>query len=313
MRFTRWLAWLLVLVAQPVWAQVSSGLPLLEQRLAALAVENPGEYGFAAMDLATGQTVGFNDHRPFPMASTMKIAVAATYLSQVDAGRRSLDDTIGGVSARTLMDQMITRSSNQATDQLLAALGGPAVVDGWLRAQGLTGIRVDRTIAQLLSDRRDLQDIRDSSTPTAMLGLLRLVDSGDALTPQSRALLIDMMRRCSTGSNRMRALLPYGARVEHKTGTLNGYTSDVGFLTLPDGRRIAVALFARYGSNRAGVIATAARAVYDGFAANPVAGLPIRQAQVPSRPWATSTPVPGAAGTGLSADIPAVRASASPH
>jgi D-alanyl-D-alanine carboxypeptidase len=51
--------------------------------------------------------------------------------------------------------------------------------------------------------------------------------------------------------------------VEHKTGTLSGYTGDVGFLTRPDGRRIAVAFFARGGSNRPAVIATAARAIYD--------------------------------------------------
>ena len=77
------------------------------------------------------------------------------------------------------------------------------------------------------------------------------------------------MSRCQTGKNRMRALLPSWARVEHKTGTLNGYTGDVGFLTTPEGRRIAVAFFARGGSNRPAVIATAARAIYDAFEAEP--------------------------------------------
>jgi beta-lactamase class A len=63
----------------------------------------------------------------------------------------------------------------------------------------------------------------------------------------------------------MRALLPDGTRVEHKTGTLNGYTSDVGFITLPNGRRLAVAFFARSTPNRPRTIATAAKAIYDGF------------------------------------------------
>ena len=74
------------------------------------------------------------------------------------------------------------------------------------------------------------------------------------------------MARCQTGKNRMRALLPAWARVEHKTGTLNGYASDVGYVTLHDGRRIAIAIFARGGSNRPATIAWAARAIYDGFA-----------------------------------------------
>jgi beta-lactamase class A len=269
MRFVALLAWLFAFVAQPAWAQVSPRLQSLEQRLAAMAAENPGEYGIAALDLATGETVSFNGDEPFPMASTMKIAVAAAYLAEVDAGRRSLDETVGGRSALSLMDAMIVRSDNRATDLLMNTLGGPAAIDGWMRGHGLTDIRVDRTIARLLSDRRDLRDIRDSSTPTAMLGLLRVIDSRTALRPESRHLLLDMMRRCATGSNRIRGILPPGATVEHKTGTLNNYTGDVGYLTTPGGRRIAVAFFARGGSNRPAVIATAARAIYDAFAGEP--------------------------------------------
>jgi beta-lactamase class A len=245
----------------------SSGLQALQQRLALTASENAGEYGIAAMDLLSGATVSFNGNVPFPMASTVKVAVAATYLSQVDAGRRSLSDMSGGASASQLMELMLTRSDNRATDQLLAMLGGPRVVDQWLRAHDLAGIRVDRTIAQLLAAQRDLRDVRDSSTPLAMLRLLQMLDTGDVLSPDSRARLLDMMSRCRTGSNRIRALLPPGTRVEHKTGTLTGYTGDVGFLTTPTGRRIAVAFFARGGSNRPAVIATAARAIYDAFAA----------------------------------------------
>jgi beta-lactamase class A len=267
MRFVAWFAWLLAVVAQPAWAQTAPHLQPLEHRLAALARENPGEYGIAALDLATGETVAFNGGMAFPMASTMKIAVAAAYLAEVDAGRRGLDDMIGDTSARALMEAMLIHSNNRATDQLIATLGGPAAIDGWLRAHRLTGIRVDRTIAQLLSDRRDLNDIRDSSTPTAMLGLLRLINAGPALSANSRAVLLDMMRRCATGSNRIAGILPPGATVEHKTGTLSGYTGDVGFLTTPEGRRIAVVFFARGGSNRPAVIATAARAIYDSLGA----------------------------------------------
>jgi beta-lactamase class A len=268
MRVFAVLTWAAIFLAQPAAAEVSPRLQLLEQRLAAMASENPGEYGIAALDLATGRSISFNGNEAFPMASTMKIAVAAAYLAEVDAGRRSLDDDIGGTSAGKLMDAMITRSDNRATDLLLATLGGPGPVDRWLRAHGLEGIRIDRTIAQLLSARRDLRDVRDSSTPTAMLGLLRLIASDDALTPQSRALLLDMMARCRTGSNRIRGILPPGARVENKTGTLSGYTGDVGYLISPTGQRIAVAFFARGGENRPAVIATAARMIYDGFSAD---------------------------------------------
>jgi beta-lactamase class A len=285
----------LVAFAQPVAAQAPSQLRPLEQRLAQLATENPGDFGFAALDLATGEMVAFNGDRAFPMASTMKIAVAAAYLAEVDAGRRRLDETIGGATALSLMETMLIRSNNHSTDVLIATLGGPEAVHNWLRVHRLSGIRVDRNIARLLADRRDLYDVRDSSTPVAMLQLLRLIDSGNALTPRSRALLLDMMRRCATGRNRIRGLMPPGALVEHKTGTLNGYTGDVGYLTLPDQRRIAVVFFARGGDNRPAVISTAARAIYDGFGgegqglAAPLGGR-VTQAST----WQQVTPAPDA-------------------
>jgi beta-lactamase class A len=285
MRLFTCLAFLLALVAQPASAQVSTGLLPLQQRLAALATENSGEYGIGALDLQTGEMVTWNGDRAFPMASTMKIAVAAAYLAEVDAGRRSLNETIGAATAMSLLESMLIHSNNQSTDILIATLGGPAAVDRWLRVNRLSGIRVDRNIARLLADRRDLYDVRDSSTPVAMLHLLRLIDSGDALTPRSRALLLDIMRRCATGRNRIRGLMPPEAMVEHKTGTLNNYTSDVGFLTRPDGRRIAVVFFARGGENRPAVISTAARAIYDdvsGGAGQGLAGLGGRAIQASS-------------------------------
>jgi beta-lactamase class A len=268
MRLLAVLAWLLALVAQPAAAASSPELVSLEQQLASLVAGKSGEYGIAALDLKTGKTVSINGDVAFPMASTVKLAVAAAYLTQVDHGRRTLDQRIAGRSAYSLIEAMLVHSDNYATDLLIRNLGGPKTVQQWVSWHGLTGISVDRTIAQLLRDRRDLRDTRDSSTPLAMIELLKKIELGNVLKPQSRSFLQTMMARCITGSNRIRALLPAGTRVEHKTGTLTGLTDDVGFITLPDGRRIAVAIFARYGTNRPRTIAEAARAIYDGFAAS---------------------------------------------
>ena len=223
------------------------------------------DVGIAALDLNSGEKVSIKGNTPFPMASTVKVAVAALYLAQVDHGRRSLDDTINGYSARGLMARMLIHSDNRATDMLLKDLGGPRVLHDWLQDNGVTGLRVDRTIAQLLSDKRDLWDRRDSSTPTAMVDLLRRIYKAELIKPSSRNYLLDLMSRCETGKNRMKAMLPFGTPVEHKTGTLNGLADDVGFITLPDGRRIAVAIFARGGADRPRTIAETARAIYDGF------------------------------------------------
>ncbi|QNN64082.1 serine hydrolase [Sphingomonas rhizophila] len=263
---TRIVAFLLsfLLLAAPAAAEAPFRLQPLEQRLQAIANINPGNIGIAALDLTSGEMVSVHGDEPFPMASTVKVAIAAAYLTQVEHGRRSLDDRIEGRSVRSLMEAMLIRSDNAATDIILRNLGGPKAMQEWLTFHRLEGLRVDRSIARLLADRRDLRDVRDSSTPKAMVNLLARLDQG-ILQPQSRTYLLDLMARCATGKNRMRGLLPSGTPVAHKTGTLNGLTTDVGFITLPDGRRVAVALFARSGVNRPMTLAQAARSIYDGF------------------------------------------------
>jgi beta-lactamase class A len=264
MRVSAVLVALFAFLAQPAAAASSPNLASLEQRLSAMVAGSSADVGIAALDLTTGETVSIKGATPCPMASTVKVAVAALYLSQVDHGRRSLDDTISGVSARSLMKRMLIHSDNRATDMLIRDLGGPTAIHNWLQQNGVSGLRVDRTIAQLLSARRDLWDRRDSSTPTAMVDFLKRIYRAELIRPASRDYLLDLMAQCQTGKNRMKALLP-GVPVEHKTGTLDGLTDDVGFITMPDGHRIAVAIFARGGTNRPRTIAEAARAIYDGF------------------------------------------------
>src|SRR6478736_6498302 len=265
MRFIAYFLSLLALVAQPAFAASSPSLISLEQQLSSLVASKSADVGIAALDLNTGETVSIKGNTPFPMASTVKVAIAALYLAQVDHGRRSLDDTINGASARSLMARMLIHSDNRATDILLKDLGGPDAVHDWLQDNGVSGLRVDRTISQLLSSKRDLWDRRDSSTPVAMVDFLKRLYKAELIKPESRNYLLDLMARCETGKNRMKAMLPYGTPVEHKTGTLDGLTDDVGFITLPDGRRVAVAIFARGGTNRPRTIAETTRAIYDGF------------------------------------------------
>ena len=265
MRFIALFLSLLALAAQPAVAASSPSMSSLEQQLASLVANTSADVGIAALDLSTGETVSIKGNTPFPMASTVKVAVAALYLAQVDHGRRSLDDTINGVPARSLIRRMLVHSDNRSTDILLNDLGGPRAVHDWLQDNGVSGLRVDRNIADLLRSKRDLWDYRDSSTPVAMIDLLRRIYKAELIKPESRNYLLDLMAQCQTGRNRMKALLPFGTPVEHKTGTLNGLTDDVGFITLPDGRRVAVAIFARGGRDRPRTIAESARAIYDGF------------------------------------------------
>ena len=265
MRFFAVLLSLLAIVATPATAAASPDLVSVEQQLSAMLAGTSADVGIAAVDLNTGESISIKGNTPFPMASTVKVAIAALYLSQVDHGQKTLDDKISGQPVRKLMAKMLIYSDNHAADMLFKDVGGPHAVHTWLVQNGIHGVRVDRMIAQLLADKRDLWDHRDSSTPMGMIELLKRIYKADIISPKSRNYLLDLMAQCHTGRNRMKWLLPAGTPVEHKTGTLNGLSDDVGFITMPDGHRIAVAIFARGGSNRPRTIAEAARTIYDGF------------------------------------------------
>jgi beta-lactamase class A len=265
MRFIGILLSLLAFVAVPATAASSPDLVTVEQQLSAMLADSSADVGIAALDLNTGETISIKGDTPFPMASTVKVAIAALYLSQVDHGQKTLDDSIHGQPVRTLMNKMLIYSDNHAADILFKDVGGPRAVHHYLTTNGIHGVRVDRTIAQLLADKRDLWDARDSSTPKGMIELLKRIYKAEIISPRSRDYLLGVMAKCHTGKNRMKWLLPAGTPVEHKTGTLNGLSDDVGFISMPDGHRIAVAIFARGGSDRPRTIAEAARTIYDGF------------------------------------------------
>ena len=91
MRLIAILCWLLAFIAQPAWAASSPRLQSLEQQLAFLVAGSPGDVGVAALDLRSGELVSINGDEPFPMASTVKVAIAANYLAQVEHGGRSLE------------------------------------------------------------------------------------------------------------------------------------------------------------------------------------------------------------------------------
>ena len=267
-----------------------------EQRIAELADGSNGRIGIAAMDLSSGEMVTVLGDQLFPMASTSKIAVAATYLEMVEQGKYSLTSEFPllipirsakfsskaapvrkgkYMPAIDLIEIMITRSSNPATDALLAAVGGPEKVNDWMRRQGINDFSIDRDIATLVRDDGEYNpaewiDPRDAATPKAMVRLLQGLYRGDFLSDQSRRVLLGAMSRTVTGKRRIVANMPMNARVSHKTGSLNNTSSDIGIIEAPDGRVIAVAIYVTgQGTrrNREARIAALARALYDGFTA----------------------------------------------
>lgn len=265
-----------------------------ERQIVRLADGANGRIGVAVLDLATGQEFSVLGDQRFPMASTSKIAIAATYMEGVEQGRWSLSSEFPllipvrsapfssvkapvrrgkHLQASQLIELMITRSSNSATDALLAAVGGPEAVNDWMRRAGIEEFQLTRDIATLVRDDGEIDparavDLRDSATPRAMTELLAGLYQGRWLSKSSRQVILGAMERCITGKRRIPALLPAGAFVAHKTGSLNNTSSDIGIVRTPDGKAFAVAIYVTGQGARLARehrIAQIARAVYSGY------------------------------------------------
>lgn len=213
-----------------------------------------------------------------------------------------LDDPGVSLSVRNLLELMLLISDNSATDVVMRTAGGAAAVSTRMRDVGATGIRVDRPTIRLIGDWTGVADVsdttppvqyremaravpdsarkvaasafnadpRDTSTPEAMARLLEKIWRGQILSPASTQLLLDIMRRSTTGADRLKGMLPPGTEISHKTGTIGGTTNDVGIISLPDGAGHVVAVvFVRASDKpvpeRERAIAQIARAVYDYF------------------------------------------------
>ncbi|MEZ5927931.1 MAG: class A beta-lactamase [Parvularculaceae bacterium] len=206
------------------------------------------------------------------------------------------------LSVANLIELMLTESDNTATDMLMSISGGPEGATAWLREKGVKEQRVDRTVAEIyrdffglpdepvidLFDAMDAEELaaidragglpnaaydaspKDTTTPRAMAALLKTIAEEKALSEEHTEFLLGVMARCRTGEGRLKAQLPEGARVAHKTGTIGGSVNDVGIVTLPDGRRFVIAAYIKQSAAdipaREAAIAEAARAVYDYFA-----------------------------------------------
>lgn len=265
-----------------------------EKTIARLADGSVGRIGVAAVDLATGQEISILGDQRFPMASTSKIAIAAVFLEGVEKGKWSLTSEFplmiptaskkystavapvragDYLPAIDLIELMITRSSNPATDALLKVVGGPQVVNAWARRNGIREFSLDRDIATLVRDDGEFDpathiDRRDSATPRAMVDLLAGLYQGRFLASSSREILLGAMSRTRTGVRRIKGMMPADAQVLHKTGSLNNTSSDIGIVKMPDGRAFAVAIYVTgQGSRgeREARIAAIARALYDGY------------------------------------------------
>jgi len=236
--------------------------PRGEGALARIEAGLGGRLGVAAVNLRTGARLSRRADERFAMCSTFKWTLAALVLAEVDAGRAKLAEAIrvgkadllphspvtetrvaaGTMTLGELCAAAIEVSDNAAANLLLRRVGGPAALTAFLRRTGDPVTRLDRTETALNENRPG--DPRDTTTPAAMVGSMRRLLFGAALSAHSRAVLQGWMRASTTGLDRLRGGLPRGWIAGDKSGTGNGAYNDVAFaLPRRGGRPLLIACY----------------------------------------------------------------------
>ena len=179
-----------------------------------------------------------------------------------------------------LLTRALTHSDNTANDRLLSYVGGPQAVRAMIADKQLGAIRFGpgerllqsgtagltwqqgyaRDNGFMIARSRLSPDVRrtaldrytadppDGAAPLAIADALARLARGELLSETSTRIMLGTMGQSVTGRARLRASLPSGWEIAHKTGTgqdlgsRNAGFNDVGLLTAPDGRRYTIAV-----------------------------------------------------------------------
>jgi beta-lactamase class A len=242
---------------------------MIERRIA----ETKGAVvGVAFHDLGTGDTLFSNADDSFHAASTMKVPVMIELFRRIDAGALSLDQGIllvnqfgsivdgspygldagddsdssaysaigKRVQVRELIDRMITRSSNLATNALIELVGADHA-NATAHELGAKSIRVLRGVEDNKAFRAGLNN---TTTARDLAVLLEAIETGRAASRRSCDAMRDILLR-QEFSAEIPAGLPPGTKVAHKTGWITGVLHDAAIIYPPNRKPYVLVVLTR--------------------------------------------------------------------
>jgi beta-lactamase class A len=260
----------------------------LERQIATIAADANGKVAVACALPGSSIRCDFNAHAHPPMQSVFKAPLALTALHWIEQGKLELDQPIRfrvadripqaysplqdkypeaevDIPLRELLRLAVSLSDNAAADLILLQVGGPQGVHQYMHSLGIRGFQLQDNEAALHHE--VAAQYRNWFEPASAVQFLRRLSDNSPITTEHTALLLGWMQDSPRGNVRIKGLLPAGTVVMHKPGTSAAACNDIGLITLPDGRNLAIAIFITDAqadeAKRDQVIARISRAVYD--------------------------------------------------
>lgn len=198
-----------------------------EAQINAIVQKYPGlQIGVSFIDLKTGQAGSYGVTEPFIAASTPKLLTAALFLRQTETGEHSLDERMGGSTAREQLKLMIEKSDNTA----------------WVN---LNRVLKSKTLEQYAREIgfKDYNSARNTTTHADIAMLLEKLYNRKLLNEENSRLLLSYMQNASENQYIASAVgAPY--KVYHKAGYLKDRAHDAAIID--DGKRpFALVIFSK--------------------------------------------------------------------
>ncbi len=219
--------------------------------------------GIAYRDLESGDTLYMNADTSFHAASTMKVPVMIELFRAFDSGRLRRDQTItlgnefksivdgspytldagsdsdslvytrigGEITILELIDRMIIRSSNLATNTVIELIGAKNAT-ATVHALGARNMRVLRGV----EDTKAFQaGLNNTTTARDLAVLMEALERNTAASTASSREMREILLR-QEFNEEIPAGLPAGTPVAHKTGSITGVLHDAAII-YPKGRK----------------------------------------------------------------------------
>lgn len=274
----------------------ASAQNVLEKQIQSIIKNTKAKVGVAVLT-DSGESITVNDETSYAMLSTFKFPLALAVLNHMEKNNIPLDSALFVTRAdllpntysplrdenpagnihiplRKLLEYNIALSDNNACDILIRFLGGTAMIQQYVDRLGIR----DMTITATEDDMHRLDNpYLNTTQPSAAVELLEKFMTRKLLSPVYQQFLEKTMIATSTGTDKIKGMLPESVVVGHKTGSsdrtkagIKIADNDMGFVFLPDGHHFSIAVFVMESKEtdreNAAVIAKISKTVYNHFA-----------------------------------------------
>lgn len=244
----------------------------LNNQIIDILSQSEGDFAVAFKHLKSGDTLYINANQSFHAASTMKTPVMIELYKQAQSGKISLDDSLivkdeftsivdgspftmsmgddsedglyalmgRKVSIRELMYQMITKSSNLATNMLIELVGAGNVMHT-LKEMGANDIQVLRGVEDIKAFD---QGMNNTTTAFDLMLIFEALGQGTVVSKEASEEMVEILLN-QQFNEIIPANLPDEVKVAHKTGSITGVQHDSGLIITPDGDKYVLVLLSK--------------------------------------------------------------------